>query len=66
MVTLRSLNVLPSNLEMLKASQALAVLDLILMPEWQYRYYSFNKTWSSSEMLASMRNGSGDHYFAGG
>lgn len=34
------------------------------MPEWEYRYYSFNSRWYINEMMASMRDGSGQHYFA--
>lgn len=44
--------------------QSLAVLDAIISPEWEYRYYSFNSEWSSAEQMASMRNGQGDHWFA--
>jgi hypothetical protein len=40
------------------------MLDAILSPEWQDRYYSFNSRWADGEMMASMRNGSGDHWFA--
>jgi hypothetical protein len=39
------------------------MLDAILEPEWEYRYYSFNSRWSPGEMMASMRDGSGDGYF---
>ena len=46
-----------------KLSQSLAMLDAILSPEWEYRYYSFNSKWGKNEMIASMRNGSGDDYF---
>jgi hypothetical protein len=41
-------------------SQSLAVLDAILSPEWEYRYFSFDAHWAADEQLASMRNGSGD------
>ena len=44
-------------------SQSLALLDAILSPEWEDRYYSFNSKWSKGEMMASMRNGTGDEYF---
>lgn len=44
--------------------QAIAMLDSIIMPEWEYRYYSFNSKWCTNEMMASMRDGSGQHYFA--
>lgn len=45
-------------------SVSLAALDAILCPEWEYRYYSFNKAWDTakSHRMASMRNGSGDDY----
>jgi hypothetical protein len=43
-------------------SRSLAMLDAILSPEWEYRYYSFNTRWGQDEELASMRNGSGDEY----
>jgi hypothetical protein len=49
--------------DLARLSQSLAVLDAALMPEWEYRYYSFDARWSEAEQLASMRNGSGDSYF---
>jgi len=52
------------NIEALKRlTQSLAVLDTILSPRWEYRYYSFNAKWSEGETMASMTNGSGDEYF---
>jgi len=42
--------------------RALAVLDAILSPEWESRYYSFDSRWAPGEEMASMRNGSGDEY----
>ena len=38
------------------------MLDAILSPEWEYRYYSFNASWGPAQELASMRNGTGDDY----
>jgi hypothetical protein len=43
-------------------SQSLAVLDAILSPEWQYRYFSFDARWADDQQMASMRNGSGNEY----
>jgi hypothetical protein len=64
MISTRDLSLLP-DIDRLKAlSQSLAVLDAILSPEWQYRYYSFNNSWGLNEAMASMRNGSGDEYVA--
>lgn len=48
---------------LVQRAKALAVLDLILSPEWQYRYYSFNANWSPREMMASMRDGCGDEWW---
>jgi hypothetical protein len=42
----------------------MATLDAILCPEWQYRYHSFNRKWAEGEEMGSMRNGSGDDFFA--
>jgi hypothetical protein len=42
----------------------MAILDAILMPEWQYRYYSFNAHWGQGEMMGSMINGSVTSFFA--
>lgn len=44
--------------------KSLATLDLIICPEWEYRYYSFNSKWDENEQMGSMRNGSGDEFFA--
>lgn len=44
--------------------KAAAMMDAILMPEWEYRYYSYNAQWDKGEQMASMRDGEGDHYFA--
>ncbi|MBW3635689.1 MAG: hypothetical protein KY445_04370 [Armatimonadetes bacterium] len=41
----------------------MALLDAILQPEWQYRYYSFNVHWNEGEEMASMRDGAGNDYF---
>ncbi|WHI49539.1 hypothetical protein P3339_13780 [Microbulbifer sp. MLAF003] len=40
-------------------------MDAIIMPEWEYRYFSFNSNWDGKqgEMIVSMRNGSDGEYF---
>jgi len=43
-------------------SQSLAVLDMIVEPERESRYYSYTRAWGGAAELASMRNGSGDEY----
>jgi hypothetical protein len=56
-------DLLPSILEIRRLTQSLAMLDAILCPEWEYRYYSFNSAWGPGEEMASMRNGQGDDWF---
>jgi hypothetical protein len=63
MISTHDLSQLPHIAHLKAISQSLAMLDAILCPEWGYRYYSFNAHWSDDEMMASMRNGSGDEYF---
>lgn len=35
-----------------------------MSPEWKHCYYSFNRKWAHNEQVGSMRNGSGDEFFA--
>lgn len=56
-------DLLPSIQAIRRITQSLAMLDAILCPEWDYRYYSFNGGWGPGEEMASMRNGSGDDWF---
>ncbi|MDT7842306.1 hypothetical protein [Streptomyces justiciae] len=43
-------------------SRALAVLDAVLSPDWEDRYFSYAARWSPTEEMASMRDGSGNEY----
>ncbi len=56
------LKTLPEIEELKRRCQALAALDSILCPEWEYRYFSFNASWAPGEALSSMRNGEGDDW----
>ncbi|GGM88150.1 hypothetical protein GCM10007977_107670 [Dactylosporangium sucinum] len=38
------------------------MLDAVLSPAWESRYFSFDSGWGPGEEMASMRNGSGDEY----
>lgn len=62
---IKNINDLPSIDDVRKLSQGLALADAIIMPEWEYRYFSFNCNWDGkgNEMMASMRDGSGSEYF---
>lgn len=54
---------LPDLVTLRRLAQSLATLDAIIMPEWEFRYYSYNSKWDAGEQTASMRNGSGAHFF---
>ncbi|MEU1122209.1 hypothetical protein ABZ371_01115 [Streptomyces sp. NPDC005899] len=53
---------LPSIADLRNLCRSLAVLNAILSPDREGRYYSFDTGWADGEELASMRNGSGDEY----
>jgi hypothetical protein len=63
-ISTRNLEALPNLVQLKRLLQSLAMLDAILMPEWQYRYYSFNAHWGHGEMMGAMRNGQGNELFA--
>jgi hypothetical protein len=62
---IKNLSELPSIEDVRKISQGLALLDTVVMPEWENRYFSFNNNWDGkgTEAMASMRDGSGSEYF---
>lgn len=64
MISTRDLSALPDVRGFRRLTRSLAMLDAIMSPEWEFRYYSFDSRWAPSEMMASMRNGHGDHWFA--
>jgi len=64
MISTRDLSQLPDPESLRRLMQSIAMLDAILCPQWDMRYYSFNIAWSDGEQMGSMRDGSGDHYFA--
>ncbi len=62
MSSAENLRALPGIDDLQRLCQALATLDAILCPEWEYRYFSFNGSWAPGELLSSMRNGEGDDW----
>jgi hypothetical protein len=54
---------LPDLTALRRRAQSLAMLDAIVSPDWEFRYYSFDAHWGEGEEMASMRNGSGDDWF---
>ncbi|AVB20044.1 MULTISPECIES: hypothetical protein [Pseudomonas syringae group] len=63
--SIRDINDLPSIERVKSVAQGLALLDAIIMPDWESRYFSFNSNWDGGgkEMMASMRDGSGNELF---
>ena len=63
-ISTRDLGGMPDIQAFRRLTRSLAVLDAILSREWERRYYSFDSYWGPGELMASMRNGQGDHWFA--
>jgi hypothetical protein len=63
-ISTRDLHLLPGVDQLRALLQSLAMLDAILSPKWQYRYYSFDSRWDEGEQMGSMRDGCGDGFFA--
>lgn len=55
---------LPGIEEFRRIAQSLAALDALMSPEWQFRCYSFDPSWSDEHQFASMRSGSGNGWCA--
>ncbi len=54
---------LPTIAPLRARSQSLAMLDAILCPDWEGRYFSYNAHWAPGQQMASMRDGQGSGYF---
>lgn len=54
---------LPDLPDLRRRTQALALLDALISPDWDSRYYSYNAAWGTDKEMASMRNGQGDEWF---
>ncbi len=55
-----NLNLLPNPIELQKICKSVSALEAIICPDWEYRYYSYQKDWSETEEFCEMRNGQGD------
>ncbi|MFD0524646.1 hypothetical protein [Paractinoplanes durhamensis] len=53
---------LPDVATLRRRCRALAMLDAILSPDEEARYYGYNTAWGPGEEIAEMRNGSGDEF----
>ncbi|MCP4180208.1 MAG: hypothetical protein GY756_20785 [bacterium] len=56
----KKLNLIPDPIELQKICKSISALEAIICPEWEYRYYSYQKDWSETEEFCEMRNGHGD------
>ena len=54
MISTRDLSAMPDLAGFRRLARSVAMLDAILSPEWEFRYYSFNSKWAEGEMMASM------------
>ncbi|MFO0819990.1 MAG: hypothetical protein U1A77_18720 [Pirellulales bacterium] len=64
MISTLDLTRLPNVARLREVLRSMAMLDAILCPDWDGRYYSFDARWAKGEEMGSMRNGSGDELFA--
>ncbi|MDB5233013.1 MAG: hypothetical protein JWR44_6 [Hymenobacter sp.] len=60
MISTQDYSALPDVATLKRLSKALAVLDAINSPEWEYRYYSYSADWAEGEEVLTMRDGEGD------
>lgn len=56
-----NLNLLPKPFEFNNVCKSISALEAIICPEWEYRYFSYQKDWSDTEELCEMRDGQGNH-----
>ena len=46
-----------------RLTKSVAMLDAIICPDWEYRYFSYDSKWGPGEEIASMRDGCGNDWF---
>lgn len=63
--SISDINLIPCGNSLKNHLRGIALVEAIIMPEWENRYFSFNKNWNveKNEEMASMRDGSGNGYF---
>jgi len=60
MISTQNYLALPDAAALKRVCKALAVLDAINSPEFEYRYYSYNPNWGEDEEILEMSDGEGD------
>ena len=56
-ISTKNLHLLPDPSVLKEICKSLAALEAMICPEWEYRYYSYQKDWSATEEFCEMRNG---------
>ncbi|CAM4245198.1 hypothetical protein [Zobellia nedashkovskayae] len=59
-ISTENLNLLPNPNALQKICKSISALEAIISPDWEYRYYSYQKDWSETEECCEMRDGQGD------
>ena len=60
MISTQDYSALPDAAALKTLGKALAALDAINSPDWEYRYYSYSADWAEGEEVLTMRDGEGD------
>jgi|GEM_PF-2418307 len=63
LTVLSQISALPTPEALYKTCQSLAMLDAILDPAGNFRYFGFDQYWDDQQAMAEMRDGNGSHYF---
>lgn len=59
-ISTHNLELLPNGIAFQNLCKSISAIEAIISPEWQYRYYSYQKDWGAGEEFCEMRNGQGD------
>ncbi|WP_141106509.1 hypothetical protein [Hymenobacter gelipurpurascens] len=60
MLSTQNYSALPNRETMQRVCKAVAALDAMLSPEWEYRYHTYNAEWAEGEEVFEMNDGEGD------
>ena len=60
MPSTENLDHLPKPNDLQRICMSISALEAIISPEWEYRYYSYQKDWREGEEFCEMRDGQGD------
>lgn len=60
-ISTENLNLIPNPKDLQKLCKSISALEAIICPDWEFRYYSYQKDWGVNEECFEMRSGQGDH-----